>query len=54
MRRRRFVEPHVDGAGLLDDVRDLAVIAVHDDSEILWIVDLLDEDPRAASWRSRT
>src|SRR4029079_12273073 len=52
MRRRRFVEPHVDDPGLLDDVRDLAVIAVDDDSEVLWIVDLLDEDPRTG-WALR-
>ena len=47
MVRRGRVVPGVDDPGLLDDVRDLAVLAVHDDAEVLGIVDLLHEDPRA-------
>src|SRR5439155_10689593 len=42
--RRRGVESCVDHAGLLDDVENPPAVAVRDDTEVLRVGDLLDED----------
>src|SRR4029079_7407350 len=52
MRGPRGGAPGVDSVRLLDDVGHAAVLVVHDDAEVLWVADLLHEDPGAERMRA--